>query len=112
MACNCGCYIKDSFKSAWYVISAFILALIIAGFVLPEETLTGLTPECEMKAKYGTECSACGLTRGFLSISGGNTKKAADLNDASLPLYGLFTLNSIFFLYFGIMELLQKRKLK
>ena len=112
MACNSGCYIKDSFRSAWYAISAFILAILIAGFVLPEETLTGLTPECELKAKYGTECSACGLTRGFLSISRGNTEEASLYNSASLPLFGLFSLNSIFFLYIAIMELLQKRKLK
>lgn len=112
MTCNSGCYFKDSFRTAWYAISACILAGLIAGFVLPEETLTGLTPECELKAKYGTECSACGLTRGFLSISNGNPETAASYNSASLPLFGLFWLNSIFFLYFAIMELLQKRKLK
>jgi Protein of unknown function (DUF2752) len=112
MTCNSGCYIKDSFRSAWYAISTIILAGLIAGFVLPEETLSGLTPECELKAKYGTECSACGLTRGFMGISRGDYEKADVLNRASLPLYGLFSLNSILFLYFAAMEFLQRKKPK
>jgi hypothetical protein len=87
--------VRRSFRIVWVTLSLVILAVLASPFALGRERLTRLTPVCEWKAKYGKECSFCGMTTSFLDISEGRLGEATHANRAGIPLYLLFVANEI-----------------
>src|SRR3974377_2589056 len=61
-----------------------------ACFVLPEETIARIVPQCESKRLYGRECVLCGTTTGFIAIARGDLRGAADGNRLALALFAAF----------------------
>jgi hypothetical protein len=87
---------------AWLVISAVVLVILFAPFLLSDSVITSLSPVCESKARGGPACSLCGMTTAFLLISDGRFDEAHQVNRASVPLYSGFILNELFaFLFLG-----------
>ena len=79
--------VRRSFFLAWLCISAAVLPVLIAPFLLPAETILRLEPVCRWKAKYNRECVLCGMSRSFLRLARGDFRAAASLNRGSIPLY-------------------------
>ncbi|MBK8551233.1 MAG: DUF2752 domain-containing protein [Ignavibacteria bacterium] len=100
-------FISGKFKSdlrlaseiVWIIYSVIVLGIVLITFFVPE-TLLNISPVCISKSRFGTECFMCGMTRAFTEISKGNFHNADDLNNFSIYLFGLFILNSLFFIYY------------
>lgn len=94
---------KDDFIKSlyyvWIIFSIIILCIIISTFLIPKEFFEITIPTCEWIIKYNKTCPLCGMTRAFFDISRFELNKAYNLNIFSIPLYLLFLLNTIFFIY-------------
>jgi hypothetical protein len=88
--------ISDSIKISYFIVSFAVLLLLISIFILPHNLLLNMSPVCEWKLKYGTECFFCGMTRAFILLSEFNFPEAYRLNALSIPLFGFFLINGIF----------------
>lgn len=91
---------RRSFRIVWVTLSLLILAVLVSPFALGRERLARIVPMCESKAKYGRECSLCGMTTSFLDISEGRLGEASHANRAGIPLYLVFVVNEICALVF------------
>jgi hypothetical protein len=78
---------RTAFLIAWMIVSAVIVPVLAAPFVLPPKTVLLLAPRCQRKARTGRECVLCGMTTSFILISQGRLKDAVGRNRASIPLY-------------------------
>jgi len=87
--------VRRSFRIVWVTLSLLILAVLVSPFTLGRERLARMVPVCEWKAKYGKECSFCGMTTSFLEISEGRLGEASHANRGGIPLYLLFVANEI-----------------
>jgi len=87
----------DALKKAWIFYSIVITAVIAILFLIPEDTLLNKTPVCGSIAENGTECFACGMTRGFGSISEFDIDGANSANRGSVFVFGIFVLNTLIF---------------
>ena len=79
--------LRKALLIAWLIVSAAIVPVLAAPFVLPPGTILSLAPRCESKARYGRECVLCGMTTSFILISGGRLNDAVGRNRASVPLW-------------------------
>ena len=79
--------VRKALLISWLIVSAAIVPVLAAPFVLPPRTISSLTPRCEWKARYGRECVLCGMTTSFILISEGRLNDAVGHNRASIPLY-------------------------
>lgn len=86
---------KPAFKIAWIFYSVLIFFIIIAAFLFPENIINN-TPLCESKSLNQAECFMCGMTHAFSAIAGGDFNSAVSYNRASIPLFALFCINSLF----------------
>jgi Protein of unknown function (DUF2752) len=89
---------KKSLRIVWLVLSLGILTALTAPFLLGRERVAHLFPVCEAKAKYGRECSFCGMTTSFLDLSEGDVGGANRANHGGIPLYLAFVSNEGFVL--------------
>ncbi len=85
--------VRTALLAAWLIVSAVILPVLAAPFVLPPNTIFSLAPQCQWKAKYGRECVLCGMTTSFILISEGRLNAALHRNRASIPLYAALVWN-------------------
>ena len=85
--------VRRALLIAWLIVSAAIVPILAAPFVLPPRTIFSLAPRCEWKARYGRECVLCGMTTGFILISEGRLNDATGRNRASIPLYAALVWN-------------------
>jgi len=53
--------VRKALLIAWLIVSAAIVPVLAAHFVLPPRTIFSLTPRCESKARYGRKCVLCGI---------------------------------------------------
>lgn len=90
--------LRISLKVVWIIISAFMTFIMFMSVFYPE-ALISAAPVCYSKMFYNTECFMCGMTRAFTDISAGNFFKALELNEMSIALYLIFTINTIAFFY-------------
>ncbi len=100
----------SALKAAWIFYSTVILVLLILLFTLPSQILTDKTPLCTAISTHNTECSACGLTRGFTAISEGRFDEAQSFNEYSAAVFSIFFVNTSIFLVFGIIKIKSNRK--
>ncbi len=87
--------LKLSLQIVWLALSLVVLATLAAPFALGRERLAHLLPLCESKARYGRECSFCGMTTSFLDIYEGRLGDARRANRAGIPLYLVFVSNEL-----------------
>jgi hypothetical protein len=87
--------VRRSFRIVWVTLSLVILAILASPFALGRDRVARIVPVCESKAKYGRECTLCGMTTSFLDISEGRLGEASHANRAGIPLYLLFVANEI-----------------
>ena len=84
---------RTALLAAWLIVSAAIVPVLAAPFLVPPRTLLSLMPPCQSKVRYGRECALCGMTRGFILISRGRFDDALRRNRASIPLYAALLWN-------------------
>jgi hypothetical protein len=89
--------LKSVWKTVWIFYSTMIVALLFALILIPREQLLNNTPVCESLASTGKECIACGMTRGFGSISEFDIEGANSANKGSVYVLGMFVLNTLIF---------------
>ncbi|MFZ9814910.1 MAG: DUF2752 domain-containing protein, partial [Candidatus Kapaibacteriota bacterium] len=73
---------------SWNIISVLVLCIIIAPFILVDELIYSITPECISMKSMGIRCILCGMTHAFVAISRGNISLAFMHNQYSVILYG------------------------
>lgn len=94
--------LKRALLIVWLVVSAVTFLTLLLPFVLPEATISRITPECEWKAKYQKSCVLCGMTGGFIHISRGEFTQASASNRFSPYLFAFFGFNQLLVLaYLG-----------
>ena len=79
--------LRKALLIAWLIVSAAIVPVLAAPFVVPPGTILSLAPRCASKTRYGRECVLCGMTTGFILISEGRWNDAVGRNRASILLY-------------------------
>jgi hypothetical protein len=89
--------LKTVWKTVWIFYSTMIAALLFALMLMPREQLLNNTPDCESLASTGKECFACGMTRGFGSVSEFDIDGANSANKGSVYIFGIFVLNTLIF---------------
>lgn len=90
----------NALKTAWSVYSTIILFILLLLLIIPGEFMLNRTPVCSSITEDGIPCSACGLSKGFVSLAGGNIAEAQKSNLYSLPLFIIFVINSLIFIFF------------
>lgn len=79
----------------WFVISALLLPILSAPFLLPEDWITEASGLCRSRDHGDERCVLCGMTQAFWAISHGNFQQALIHNQGSLMLYGVFLMNEM-----------------
>jgi hypothetical protein len=93
--------LKTALAAAWLVVSAALLPVLVAPFVLPADTIFELAPICEARAQGG-ECAFCGMTHAFVMIGHGLPDEAWAENGASLPLFSVLLWNECVAFWFAL----------
>jgi hypothetical protein len=88
--------VRLAFLIVWLVLSAVILGILAAPFVLSGDAIARASPVCVWKAKFNRECPGCGLTRSFLHLSARRARDAFSANRAGPALYAAFVANELF----------------
>lgn len=104
--------IKFAFFVVWIIMSGAILCVLTAPYILSNDAINKIVPQCEWKAKYNKECFMCGMTRAFVYISHGDFIRAREMNKLSLFLFSGFVLNEIFLMFFLLIFIRNKLKTK
>lgn len=103
---------RDRLRTAliidWLVVSALILPVLLAPFLLSAGTIGALEPVCQWKARYHRECPLCGMTTAFILISNGKLAEAQGRNRASVPLHAAFLLNECAGICLVVLQLRRK----
>lgn len=79
----------------WFVLGGISALLVLAPFVVHEEMLYKVLPECSSWVRYGVPCPLCGLTRSFVLIRTGRFSEARSLNPYALFVYFGFVGNAL-----------------
>jgi hypothetical protein len=85
---------KTAVRIVWLAVTLITAVAALAPFVLSEAIIAGISPVCESKRRYGTECWMCGTTTAFIAISQGDWSAAVRSNRTAVPLFTLFLLNA------------------
>ena len=86
---------KAALRIVWIALSFVLLSVLLAPWIFTPEQIAAATPRCESKARYGKECSLCGMTTAFIAITHGRFGAAERSNRGSIPLYAGFLVNEI-----------------
>ena len=92
--------LKRALLIVWLIVSTITLLTIFLPFVLPESTISRITPDCEWKVKYQKSCALCGMTSGFIHVARGAFSRASASNRFSPFLFAFFSLNQLFVLVY------------
>lgn len=86
---------RAAVRTAWWIVSAILLAVIAAPYLLPENLI--LAASNALRGAHGPQetCCLCGMTRAFLAISRGDFSEALRLNGASVALFGFILGNEL-----------------
>ena len=88
--------VRLAFLIVWLLLSAVVLGILAAPFLLSDDAIARASPVCVWKAKFSRECPGCGLTRSFLHVSAGRVPDAFAANRAGPILYAAFVANELF----------------
>ncbi len=92
--------IKAALRWVWRIVSAVVLVVLLAPWLLSPQRIAALTPKCEWKTRYGRECFFCGMTTAFIDIAEGRFRDAERSNRGSIPLYAGFLVNEVVLVLF------------
>tara|TARA_B100001741_G_C16510740_1_gene579552 strand:+ start:514 stop:843 length:330 start_codon:yes stop_codon:yes gene_type:complete len=95
----------SSLLIAWGMISILIIAVLIVPFLIKSDLILQNMPICPSKLNQ-SNCFLCGMTQAFIEISHGNLDIAQEINQLSIPLYSIFTINSIIFAFLLIKKVI------
>ena len=98
-ASNTKALFLDSLRISHLIASGILLIIFAVLFILPQDALLMISPQCEWKIRYGVECFFCGMTRAFISISKADISSAMNLNPFSVPLFLIMIFNEIYFVF-------------
>jgi hypothetical protein len=84
---------KRALMAVWIILSAGLMVVLTASFVLTPESAARILPPCEWQVAYDRECPLCGMTRSFIHAARGELGPSLDANRAGLPLFLLFVAN-------------------
>jgi hypothetical protein len=93
--------LRQAAIAVWVILSCVLGALAIAPYILSQETLRHIVPECSAKANGGAGCVLCGMTSAYIKIAHGEWRAAMELNHGAIPLYAVSLgslINAIIFL--------------
>lgn len=77
---------RKSLEWSWTAVSLLLLAVLLVPFLISPVWLQGTLPQCEWKARYQRECSACELTTAFFAIiARADWASARHSNTAAIP---------------------------
>lgn len=76
---------------AWLLVSALMLAVLLAPWMLPESALLHGSGACSLP--HAEPCPLCGMTRAFLAIGRGDFAGALAHNRGSVALWGAMLTN-------------------
>ncbi len=93
---------KRSFIFTWYILSTIILLIIMAPYFVRQATLLNILPTCSSKVTLHKECSLCGMTHAFISLSKFDINSAYEFNRGSIFLYSVFAINGTCFILYLI----------
>lgn len=96
-----GTELKRALWGTWGVITPLTMLALVLPFIAPEREVLEWASRLQSPHPSGYRCFLCGMTHSFLFITRGEWERAASSNPASLPLYGLFLLNSLLYLAMG-----------
>jgi hypothetical protein len=86
---------KIAIAAAWLIISAILLSVFIAPYLLSENALLSASGAFQLSHYDQEPCLLCGMTRAFVAISRGNLVEAVTFNDWSVALYGILLANEL-----------------
>jgi hypothetical protein len=92
--------LRAAVRSAWWMISAILLAVILAPYLFSENSLLAASGALQVSHAPGETCGLCGMTRAFLAISRGDFSEAVRLNGASVILFGIILANELWIAFF------------
>ena len=95
----------SSLLIAWGIISTLIIIVLVTPFFINSDFILQNTPICPSKLNQ-SNCFLCGMTQAFIEISRGNLDTAQTFNQLSIPLYGIFIINSIIFAFLLIKKII------
>jgi len=81
--------------TVWIIVSAGMMAVLAASFVLTPESASHILPPCEWQVEFNRACPLCGMTRSFMHVARGELGQALESNGAGPALYILFVMNEI-----------------
>jgi len=88
---------SGSFDVVRYLFSVTgIISLLIISVSFFDGFSLQISPQCISIVQGGFECSMCGMTRSFISISNFDLPSAWSFNRAGLPVYTIFLGNAIY----------------
>lgn len=88
----------------WLVFGGTCCLILAAPFIVQEDVLYSMVPECSRQARYGLRCPLCGMTRSFVLVSSGRFAEARDLNPYALYVYAAFLWNGVSAVAFVLVE--------
>ncbi|MBM4128279.1 MAG: DUF2752 domain-containing protein [Nitrospira sp.] len=86
---------RVAITSAWLIVSAVLLFMLIAPHLLSETALLSASTAFRLLHHHQGMCFLCGMTRAFIAISRGRLTEAVALNDWSVTLYGIIVSNEL-----------------
>jgi hypothetical protein len=89
---------KDS-KTAgilsWLILSALGLLLLLAPWVVSQQTLLSLSDRCKVKHFAQEPCLVCGMTRSWIALAQGRWAEAFSIHRGGPMWFGLLAANEL-----------------
>jgi hypothetical protein len=95
-------------RATWLIVAVIGMIAVVAPLVVSADSLHGLFPVCEARARGGS-CALCGMTTGFIFVSQGEIEEARRANAGAPVLYAVLVLNFLVALPYSITMLLRRR---
>lgn len=83
-----------AFKISWLIVSAILLIVLLAVFILPADTLFWAGSFLRFPHPDHS-CLFCGMTRAFVALSSGNISLSVRFNAGAPWLFGILLINEI-----------------
>ncbi len=91
--------LKTAFSICWIGLSALLLPVLAALFLLPREFAPAVVPA------VGRECAVCGIAAGFLFIGQGRLNAAVQSSPWSIPIFSVLVWNECVALWYSLWQL-------
>ncbi len=86
---------KIAIISVWLILSAIMLAGLVALYALPVSALLSVSSTLQGSHSQLAPCALCGMTRAFVSIAHWNFEQATRLHPWSIALYMSILVNVV-----------------